>query len=154
MRGRPAPHEVPRWIGYVAYDACDAGARTRWGAPHARPALSFARYDALLAVDHVHARAFLVGDDAAACERLRARLTRAEFCDLTAHAGDIAATPAEQHRVAIARAFEHIAAGDIYQVNLARCFRAAFEGAPLALWLELRAATRCRSAFISTTARA
>src|SRR5262245_9373615 len=60
----PAAHEVPRWIGYVAYDAWFAGGRGRLPRPATRPALSFARYDALLAVDHVSSMAWLVGDSA------------------------------------------------------------------------------------------
>ena len=51
------------------------------------------------------------------------------------------ATAPEQHRAAIARALEHIARGDLYQVNLARCWQAAFAGDPLALWHALRAAS-------------
>src|SRR4051812_9248630 len=49
--GAPAPGDVPRWIGYIAYDACFAGGRGRLARPSSRPALVFARYDALLAID-------------------------------------------------------------------------------------------------------
>jgi anthranilate/para-aminobenzoate synthase component I len=139
--GAPQPADVPRWIGYVAYDACNAPRRTAWYRDAAQPALYFARYDALLAIDHLHGAAFLVGDDAAACERLRALLSRDVPIDLVARASAVVAAPEAQHRVAIARALEAIAAGDVYQVNLARSFHAAFEGAPLALWLALRAAS-------------
>jgi para-aminobenzoate synthetase component 1 len=134
------PASVPRWIGYVAYDAawCDRPGRLA-RAPE-RPVLSFARYDALLAIDHRAGRAFLVGDDGAACARLARRL-RATSRTPSARSGAIAAAPAELHRAAIGAVLEHIARGDVYQVNLARCFRASLAGDPLALWLGLRAAS-------------
>jgi anthranilate synthase component 1 len=45
------------------------------------------------------------------------------------------------HLAAIARALEHIAAGDVYQVNLARRWSAPFEGDALALFLAMRRAS-------------
>jgi anthranilate/para-aminobenzoate synthase component I len=134
------PASVPRWIGYVAYDAtwCDRPGRLLRSPD--RPVLSFARYDALLAIDHRGGRAYLVGDDAAACERLSRRL-RAGSRIPRAHSGPIVAPPPELHRAAIGAALEGIARGDVYQVNLARCFRAPFAGDPLALWLGLRGAS-------------
>jgi para-aminobenzoate synthetase component I len=132
--------EVPRWIGYVAYDAafCDRPGR------HARPAqrtvLSFARYDALLAIDHRAGRGYLVGDDAAACARLALRLREGGRAPC-ARSGEITVAAPELHRAAIGQVLEHIARGDVYQVNLARCFRAPFEGDALALWLALRCAS-------------
>jgi anthranilate/para-aminobenzoate synthase component I len=137
----PAPADVPRWIGYIAYDACFAGGRGRLTRPSSRPALVFARYDALLAVDHARASAFIVGDDAAACERLRARLSRAAQPLGSARVAPPNVTPVEQHRAAIVRALDHIARGDLYQVNLARCWQAGFSGDPLALWHALRGAS-------------
>jgi anthranilate/para-aminobenzoate synthase component I len=141
LSGAPSPCDVPRWIGYVAYDACFAGGRGRLPRPSARPALVFARYDAVLVVDHAHGTAFVAGDDAAACERLRARLQRPARPLRAARAGAPNATAAEHHRAAIARALEHIARGDLYQANLARCWQASFAGDPLALWHALRAAS-------------
>ncbi|HMI94005.1 MAG TPA: anthranilate synthase component I family protein, partial [Polyangiales bacterium] len=134
------PASVPRWIGYVAYDAawCDRPGRlVRSGE---RPVLSFARYDALLAIDHHAGRAYLIGDDEAACVRLARRL-RAGSRSPHARSGPIEAAPPELHRAAIFAALERIACGDVYQVNLARCFRAPFDGDPLALWLGLRSAS-------------
>ncbi len=45
---------------------------------------------------------------------------------------------AEDYRAMVARAQEYIAAGDIYQVNLAHRFSAEWTGDPLALYLALR----------------
>lgn len=137
----PGPQDVPRWVGYVAYDAHFAGRPQRLVRPGDRPVLSFARYDALFAFDHRRERAFVVGDDRGACERLLARARDAAPHAPSARARSLEVPPPEQHLRAIECALEHIARGDIYQVNLARCFRAAFEGAPLALWSALRAAS-------------
>lgn len=46
----------------------------------------------------------------------------------------------EGYLAAVARAREHIAAGDVYQVNLSRRLRARWRGDPLALYLRLRRA--------------
>jgi anthranilate/para-aminobenzoate synthase component I len=131
---------VPSWIGYVAYDAAWSGRAGRLVRERARPVLSFARYDALLAIDHRERCAYLVGDDRAAVSRLQARLDQPGRVP-HASAGPITVAPAERHRAAIAIALERIARGDVYQVNLARCFRAPLSGDPLALWLALRKAS-------------
>ncbi len=133
--------EVPCFVGYVAYDAQAAGKPQRLARPAARPVLSFARYDALLVVDHRVARASLVGDDRAACERLAARLARGPRPLRSAQAGPLQAAPPRLHLDAIAAALRHIAAGELYQVNLARRFSAELQGHPLALWRALRAAS-------------
>lgn len=142
LAGAPSPASVPRYVGYVAYDACLAHralpARGRAG----RPVLDFARYDALAAFDLVARRGFVVGDDRAACERLFERLMRAPAAALApTHLHDLSYRPASEHLTAIARALEHIAAGDVYQVNLARELRATLTGAPLSLFNALRAAS-------------
>jgi anthranilate/para-aminobenzoate synthase component I len=133
--------DVPHWIGYVAYDACIAGGAQRLLRAPQRRVLSFARYEALIAFDHVRHRSFLLGDDRAACERLHAQLERRGRAVLSARSGAVLAASPDQHRQAIARALQHIAAGDVYQVNLARAWDAAFEGAPLALFCAMRAAS-------------
>src|SRR5262249_58989977 len=65
--------ELPAWIGYLAYDA-GLPQRVRVVARDPeRPALSFARYDALFVFDHTRGLAFVVGDDEHACARLERR---------------------------------------------------------------------------------
>src|SRR5256885_1607709 len=87
--------------------------------------------------DAVHAEgrySFLAAEPV---EHVRAPLAAADpFAPLA-----LIATPAEQHRSAIACALEHIARGDFYQVNLARCWQAEFDGDPLVLWHALRMAS-------------
>lgn len=140
VEGLP-PSSIPRWIGYVAYDAA-LPAMLR-GAPlsHARPrrpVVLWARYSALFAFDHATQRAFVCGDDALACATFRARLASAPK-RVEARAGAVRADDPAGHLRAIEAALEHIARGDIYQVNLARRFTARFEGDPLALFLAMRA---------------
>ncbi|MFI5308790.1 MAG: anthranilate synthase component I family protein [Polyangiales bacterium] len=134
------PSEVPCFVGYVAYAAHLPGVPRRLTRPAGRPVLSFARYDAMVAVDHREHVASIVGDDRAACERLRSRLLRGPRVIRPARTGVLRATAPERHAAAIEAALAHIAAGDIYQVNLARCFSAELEGDPLALFLDLREA--------------
>lgn len=131
--GGPAPERVPCWIGSLSYDALSA-----LGGPRQSAGVWFARYDALLAYDHLHERGFVVGDDAAACAGFVARLMASQPEPLRAHAHDLRHPDPAQHLAAIARALEHIGRGDIYQVNLARRWSAAFAGEPLALFLAMR----------------
>lgn len=131
---------VPRWLGYVAYDAC--WSRSDVASPrHVRPdqpVLWFARYDAWLVHDHATQRAFLIGDDRSACQRLREKLM-AVPASARATAGTLERSDANAHAEAIQVALSEIARGNLYQVNLARSFTAKLEGDPLALWLSMRA---------------
>jgi anthranilate/para-aminobenzoate synthase component I len=136
----PSPAEVPRWVGYLAYDAHLCGLPRRLARLPEQPVACFARHAAVIALCHRSGRAFVVGDDADAAARLMERM-RAPACTPRAHISALHATSRERHRAALAQAFEHIAAGDIYQVNLARRFTALFAGDPLALWLALRRAS-------------
>lgn len=139
----PAPARVPRWAGYVAYDATWA-AGTRVAPRHERPddptTVWLGRYDAWTCFDLIAGRAWLLGDDAEACARLRARLT-GNPGPIPARVGSLRSEPAETHLHAITRAKEHIAAGDIYQVNLARRWWASFEGRPLGLAIGMHRAS-------------
>jgi len=130
---------TPRWIGYVSYDA-GLDAELRAARPAEAMALCFARYDAALTLDHESGEAWVVGEDADACERLRAKLdappTEGAFA---LHA--ITATSRERHQGAIRDALEQIAAGEIYQVNLARRWQARLEGSALALFEAMRCAS-------------
>jgi anthranilate/para-aminobenzoate synthase component I len=136
------PEDVPRWIGHVAYDAHPvASARFRHARSATLPLVRFARYDALYGFDHAQERAFVVGDDEAACARLVQKLERAPCAPelLRFHVGALQVTPAARHRAAIERALGHVRQGDVYEINLARRFAATFEGAPLGLFLAMRA---------------
>jgi anthranilate/para-aminobenzoate synthase component I len=134
----PPANIVPRWIGYISYEAkSERGSRARASHPTAPPAVFFARYDALIAIDHLEGRAFVVAESALAGQHLRARLN-APPRSPEARIGRVVAADPAQHAAAIARALEHIAAGDIYQVNLARVLRASYAGDALRLGLAMR----------------
>ena len=140
----PPASVLPRWIGAVAYDAAWAGeTRTPPRIPRDPDAsvLWLGRYDAVFAFDHHRGEAWLVGDDRGACGRARERLAAAAGPPPRAGVGQPVVDPPEEHLSAIGAALEHILAGDIYQVNLARRWVADFDGDPLALWLAMRRAS-------------
>ena len=138
-----SPCDIPHWIGYIAYDAC-----TATGAGPRRPGLCFARYPALFVRDHVRGATLVVGDDRAACARLLdlagvaadggQTLSATDLSLGRIQAGRVHTEDPNAHATAIARALELIAAGDLYQVNLARKFWAEFGGPPFALALAMR----------------
>jgi len=136
---------APRWMGWVAYDAAlTTGHRTKARVERRGESLVawLARYDAVLAWDQSAERAWLVGDDEAACDRLAARIEAGLGAPAPrAQVGDVRVADASVHGRAIEQALSHIAEGDIYQVNLARRWRAPFEGEALALFLAMRAAS-------------
>jgi anthranilate/para-aminobenzoate synthase component I len=136
------PAEVPLWVGHVTYDALAPRPHDAL-AQHAVPALRFARYDAWYAFDHQDQRAYLVGDDRAACERLAARLQAAPLTsdELRFESKVVEVTPAEQHRTAVRQALALIREGELYEINLARRFRASFSGSALGLFLRMRSAS-------------
>ncbi|MEM7139006.1 MAG: anthranilate synthase component I family protein [Myxococcota bacterium] len=150
----PKPNEVPRWIGFIAFDAF-------WSRPERgetrfkredEPVVSFRRYPALVAVDHLDSSCWLIGDDEEACRTFRSRL---EACvpgaETRTTIGELTVDDPEAHRAAIVRALEHIAHGDVYEVNLARRWSASFEGDPFALWAAMREASPVPlGAFLST----
>lgn len=130
--GDDAP--FPRDVGYVAYDAAFPG-RTL---PGALPLARFARYDAVVRVDERRGEVEILGVSREAVERLEAAL-RASPRPLAAPRVDaLAEDDPEAHLEAIARALEHISAGDVYQLNLTRRWTARFSGEPLPLYLAMR----------------
>lgn len=131
----------PQWIGYVAYDAFWARSAEPRMARGDWPVLLLHRYDALVEVDLHLKQARLLADDPAALERARTRL-RSEPSPIGGAKVDVLrVTPRAKHAAAVERAREHIAAGEVYQVNLARVWRGRFEGDALALWLAMREAS-------------
>ncbi len=139
---------IPRWVGWIAYDAA-------WSEPAAyglraparlprdarRPILWMGRYERLVALDLARSEAWALGPDRAACEALCATLGHSPVDAARAAVGPPIAEPAAIHRARIERALEAIAAGAIYQVNLARPGRAAYRGSALALFAAMRAAS-------------
>jgi anthranilate/para-aminobenzoate synthase component I len=127
--------DVPAWVVHLAYDASAPGPKAE------TPALRCARYDAWYAFDHASGQAYLVGDDRAACERLALRLREAPVSQLDFRAGAVESTPADVHTRAILGALALIREGEVYEINLARRFRAAFSGSALGLFLRMRDAS-------------
>jgi anthranilate/para-aminobenzoate synthase component I len=127
VRGWNGRSAGPRWVGLIPYEAGRAIERSGWTrSPDERPPPAFARptwrrYDAIVRVDHASGRVVIEADNDRAADRLARRLER----------GDAAARPFEvrplppiepdgRHADRIREALRRIAAGDIYQVNLAR----------------------------------
>lgn len=139
--------DVPRWIGWIAYDALwdaalDGAAPRRPSRPREGVVLRFARHAWVIGIDHDTSRAFVFADDDDALARGRTLVEdrgSPEALDARVHA--LRATAAEDHGAAIEAARAAIARGDLYQVNLARCWEGSFEGDPLALALAMRRAS-------------
>jgi anthranilate/para-aminobenzoate synthase component I len=155
--GAPAGHGYggaapgPRWIGVVPYEALRAVERPRWTRePDERAACAFARpswlrYAAVVRVDHATGEVAIEADDAASAGRLASALARAlEDGPGPASAFELRAwppgEPEESHRERVREALRLIAAGDLYEVNLARRIPLQFRGDVLALFESLLAA--------------
>jgi para-aminobenzoate synthetase component 1 len=136
--------QVPHWIGYIAYDAAWSDREAvglRAAVRHPRsplPIVWLGRYEQMIAIDLSRGDVYALAPDEAACARL-AELVSRPIPVAKARVGEIEHEDRELHRRSIEHALEAIARGDIYQVNLARRWRAAFDGDPLALWSAMRA---------------
>lgn len=125
--------DFPRDIGYVAYDAAFPGRALEGGIPAAR----FARYDAVVRLDEVKGEAEILGTTEDAVLRLESA-ARAAPSTGRARLGALREEDPRAHLRAIERGLERIAAGDLYQINLARRWEAALDGSPLELYLAMR----------------
>jgi anthranilate/para-aminobenzoate synthase component I len=130
-----ATSAVPRWIGAVAYDlawwaASALGLRDGPRLPRARtPPAFFHRFDALVAADHVTGSVHALAEDEHALARLEARLAELrEGCPAVARIEGLEVEPRTLHARAIEEALVSIADGDVYQINLARRWRATLRG--------------------------
>ncbi len=113
---------VPRWIGVLPYEAFRAKERFAIGAdPRERPVVSTPTWWRYGAVAIVTNRVTVAGDNVDCVRALAGRLReksaqpRPVSFELDAHAEGAAA-----HEARVRAALGHIAAGDIYLVNLAR----------------------------------
>ncbi|MCB9707631.1 MAG: anthranilate synthase component I family protein [Myxococcales bacterium] len=135
---RHIDHHPGFWIGYVAYDAAWA-ASYRTGKIHHRnphtPALWFARYPGVFSWDHKRRMGWCLGSP---CD-LTAKRPKHPLGLSSPMSRSISVDSGLQHERGITEALKRIRAGDIYQVNLARRWRARYSGDPLALYLALRA---------------
>ena len=134
--GQPA---APRWVGVVPYEALRGLERAAWTTPETRPAVAFSspawsRYDAVLRIDHRSSMSVIEADD----ERGARRLVRALQGPPVRRDFSLQALPGEELAAHVARvraALEHLAKGDIYQVNLARFLHFQVRGSRVELFL-------------------
>ncbi len=136
---------VPRWIGVLPYEHERGLERPRYRRAEVRPEPMLTRplwhrYDAVAVIGD---RVQVVGESPAAVERLCELLAGPDRCD-AARLEPVAtrselAEDARRHRDRIARALELIAAGDLYQVNLARRFDFHASGNPVELLARMSA---------------
>ena len=126
---RSAELSLPRWVGLLPYECRRGLERSGRGTERAAPHLvepHWVRYSAIAQISKDAVRVF--GEERASVRELVARL------QVPACPGPTALTPLrefedpELHRARIRRALEHIRAGDLYQVNLARRFEFRVQG--------------------------
>ena len=152
LRGDPVglePDEIPHWVGFTSYDAAWSdpsalGLRARPRLPRSSSTVVwFGRYETLIAVDQVRGAAWALAADAEGCralaERVSTRLPADGKRDVII--GPVRVEAPSRHRARIEKALSAISAGDLYQVNLARVWRASYSGSPKALWSAMRAAS-------------
>ncbi len=120
---------LPRWIGVLPYEAHRAAHERPGWAPHdARPPAlldrpSWLRYPAVVAIDHESGRALVAGFDRRAVDALASAVLEARGLAAAEPVTDLEVgepEPVARHAERVAAARELIAAGDLYQVNLAR----------------------------------
>jgi anthranilate/para-aminobenzoate synthase component I len=114
---------APRWIGVIPYEP--ERDRPRWH-----------RYDAVVRVDHWTGDVAIEGDSDAAITRLLGASLK------TAKPGPVRVERIDEdspsgHAERVATVLEHIARGDVYQVNLARRLRFALRGRALDLFAQM-----------------
>ncbi|MFH1748918.1 MAG: aminodeoxychorismate synthase component I [Planctomycetota bacterium] len=147
---------TPGWIGYVGFEA--AQLLERLPASHRAdlglPLLRLALYDRGIVLDHHQRRALAISAPGVAealglhnADRYADWIQRWQAAAETQQYQVQTATPRLCHEIAqaeheriVGRALEYIAAGDIYQVNLAQCMRLEGVGDPVAVYAAIRRA--------------
>lgn len=126
---------APRWVGLLPYEAQRGRLERRAFAGEERRPLPIVsevrwyRYPAVAVIDH---RVTVVGENLTAVRALIDRLRHGSQVATQCTAEPLPEPGAQEaHRHRIAQALEHIAEGDVYQVNLARCVRLRIEGSSL-----------------------
>ena len=134
------------WFGYLGYQlgrAVEKIAAPR-SRPHPRPDGRLAYYDHVVRFDEATRRwwfealwtperADAIEASYAAWSRRLSAPSQPGHCEF----GDFLITPSrEEHEAAIERGLEHIAAGDVFQINLTLRLEAAFAGDPLAAFVQ------------------
>ncbi len=132
---------VPRVIGFLGYDLARVVERLPGGPDVGKdsPDLWLGAYSAVARWDGANEHE-VVGDDDGACARLADQLARPAHPTLPPRFAPLAADDDGAHHIArVERIRDYLAAGDVYQVNLARRLvaRMTAPGDPLALYAAL-----------------
>ena len=158
---RPALAGLPPFqggiAGYLSYDWGAAQERVRPASARDVPDAVLGLYDWVIAWDHLAGRAWIIStgmaegggsrrktaEDRLAWVRDRLRAAppppSAAFRRPAPPSAALASNfTRPEFEAAVARIRDYIAAGDVYQVNLAQRFETTFAGAPLDLYRELR----------------
>ncbi len=141
----------PRTVGFLGYDLgplLEPHLAARRTDGSSTPRAYLARYDAVVAclpqddAPDAPCRLLVEAISRAAAEPLLTALAEAaQPAPSSAPAGQLIEAPGwEEYRRAVAKALDYIAAGDVYQVNLARRFRVESSTPPAETYLALRAA--------------
>jgi anthranilate/para-aminobenzoate synthase component I len=126
-----ADGDTPRWFGLLPYDAlCAAACESTSGdgrpGGHVSDAL-WLRYDAVIRVER---DVRVLGETPEAVRAVARRLESSPEASAVGIRFSAPVEPEVLHEARILRALEHIGAGEIYEVNLARRFELELEGAP------------------------
>jgi anthranilate/para-aminobenzoate synthase component I len=143
----PVAGPAPRWIGVVPYEALRSLERPGWtrdpdrrpSSPHDRPA--WRRYAAVVRIDHETGEVAVIGDDAKSAATLVTALGSGMERGARRPALQVRALPPDEpeeaHLERVRAALRLIAAGDLYEVNLARRIRLELRGDGLTLLASL-----------------
>ncbi len=144
LGARSALHSVPRWVGLLPYECRRGLERGGHGAGRAEPHVAephWLRYAAVAVAGTDGVR--VVGQSADAVRELAARLRVPPRAPAEVEIAPLHELEhPELHRARIRRALEHIRAGDLYQVSLARRFDFRVHGAPWEVLARLAARGR------------
>ena len=138
-RGSSPLERVPRWIGVLPYEARRELERVGWTRhPDDRepPWIEQPRWQRYAAVARVTDRVLVVGHDLGRVRDL-GRLLQRSAPEQSLTVTLTGSESGQRHAERIAAALDLIAAGDLYQVNLARRFELAVKGSVLELFAAL-----------------
>lgn len=130
---------APEWIGVIPYESLRGIERARWTPRDERPAPPIThplwrRYDAVLRVDRQTGVVAVEGTCLRSAERLVSLASRPAPQAGMANLTPFPAEPPAAHAERIRSALSLIAAGDTYQVNLARRWTFLLRGRPFDLF--------------------
>ncbi len=134
------PTLAPFGGGAIGYFSYELGRRLQ-GQPLRRtqsPEMWVGLYDWAIVLNHSAQSAWLAGDAPASVLRWLAHAPSASLGEWQALSAVSARPNNADYQHAFARVQSYLKAGDCYQINLARQFRAAFAGDPLAVYADFR----------------